>query len=106
MVCRRYPAQRCARPQGRHVQIRQREENRRIAQGFGRTQSTAQSRSLPVGDVDAQFLYQPCRQEPDGASTSYAGAGEGRAAATIQARGVVPSAVLTRMRLLEGPLFA
>src|SRR3984885_12084689 len=48
----------CARSRTKSVRKENRRANRRVAQALSRVERSAKNEPLPIGDVDADFLYQ------------------------------------------------
>src|SRR5262249_54529683 len=59
---------------------------RPLTEAFGRTQQAAQGRSLTLGDVDADVLHQPGRQEPSGIAQAGSATRHGRVAPRLRPR--------------------
>src|SRR5229473_2589814 len=91
LVAARHRAKRCARSQARRLQADRSEENRGITKALGGTEFAPQDRRLSLGALDADLLYQPCRQGPAEDATRPAGAGQGRIEAAVR-EGVSKSA--------------
>src|SRR5258706_1509525 len=63
LVAARDPGERCARSATRRLQADKPKEDRGFAQALGGTQVASQGGRLSLRALDADILYQPCRQD-------------------------------------------
>src|SRR6266550_3490110 len=88
LVAARYQGKRRAGPETRRLQTYQRKEDRSIAQALGGTQFAPQDRRLSFGALDADFLYQPRRQDVAENPAGSAATGEDGIEAAVSSRSV------------------
>jgi len=62
---------------------------RTLSQTLGGEQPEAKRFSLRIRDVDAEFLYQPCRPRTDGEAKTYSDKGKVRVTAVVRKAGIV-----------------
>lgn len=77
MVAARDSDQRRAGSRGRGVRTEGSRGHRALAAALGGAESTPETRSVSVGDVDADVLYQPGGEKAAQGATGAAGSGEG-----------------------------
>src|SRR5665213_3790456 len=74
-------------PQEGRLQVEEPEAHRRVGKALGRAQPAAQDEPVPLGDVDAELLHEPRRQEPLRLAAARAGIREGPAPPAVPASG-------------------
>src|SRR5262245_5404568 len=84
MVPARHRAERRARSQARRLHLEGPRADRGLAQALGRAQPAPQVRSLSLGDVDADVLSQPCRQDAAGGPQEDLATRQGRTAQAVR----------------------
>ena len=80
MVGGRHRAQRRAAARGSCFRVRRSQAHRSLAEALRRSERQAQGRAVPIGDVDAELLHQPRRQEPAGPPQGHPRRRQGRIA--------------------------
>ena len=94
LVAARHPGERRARSATRRLQADKSKEDRVFAQALGGTQFASQGGRLSLRALDADVLYQPCRQELVESATRPLAARQDRVEAPVPSRRVNAANVL------------
>jgi len=78
------PRQQCARSRSRSIHLRRSAPHRPVPQTLCRAQPSPQVRPVPLGDVDADVLHQPCGESALVGPTRATRAGERRSSRSLR----------------------